>query len=381
MIQPLSFVLDEKRIIFQHGGMAFELQNPDDPRTAYLLEVLLGACSQAESGGGAFAFVTPAGVKLLLGDKTFERFKSKNTFDLVVGTDAITTPRSLAALEEASSRLKGLKVRAFLNSRRGSAFHPKFCWFRGARGGTLITGSGNLTRGGLISNWEAFSIEALSMSGARDVEKWWGDWTANAAAQMRPLTDGEVVARAEENARQPTRRLAAAEAPETAEREPEVAAAKPTSDVLIAEIPGTRDSARWKQANFDLETFQRYFGASRDSQRRIFLYHVGADGTLPEDPESRPSVSVPSGNFRFELGAASGLDYPTQGRPIAVFVKVAARTFRYRLLMPNDPAYLTVQRFLASKAPVLPGPNRIRRVQVTAAELQAAWPDSPLWAK
>ena len=102
---------------------------------------------------------------------------------------------------------------------------------------------------------------------------------------------------------------------------------------------------------------------------------MNADGTAGE-VESRPSVSVRSQNYRFELEAAAGLDYPERGRPVGVFVNVAPRTFRYRLLMPDDRSYTTVFNLLVS----LYGgrADRMRRVRTNVGVLRRAWPDSPL---
>ena len=54
--------------------MELIIQDPNDAETTYLLEALIGACTDAKKGGGAFAFVSPSGVKLLLNDKTFSKF-------------------------------------------------------------------------------------------------------------------------------------------------------------------------------------------------------------------------------------------------------------------------------------------------------------------
>jgi len=118
-----------------------------------------------------------------------------------------------------------------------------------------------------------------------------------------------------------------------------------------------------------------FFGARRGTLRRVGLQHVGADGCLG-DIENRPNVAVKSHNYRFELDAASGLAYPTRRRPIGVFVRVAARTFRYRLLMPGDQYYSVVQVFLAKRWSGNTG--RMRRISVAVEELRRAWPDSPL---
>jgi hypothetical protein len=142
--------------------------------------------------------------------------------------------------------------------------------------------------------------------------------------------------------------------------------------VLIVEIPRSGD--RWNQANFDLENYEQFFGAKRGTQRRILLQHVDANGKLGA-AESRPSVAVKSHNYRFELGAASGLPYPKRLLPIAAFVRVATRTFRYRLLMPGDPDYSIARAVLENR---WAGPrNQIRRISIRVNELLQVWPGAP----
>lgn len=361
--------------------MEFNIQDPNDAETTYLLEALIGACTDAKKGGGAFAFVSPSGVKLLLSDKTFSKFASKHEFDLIVGLDAVTTVKSLEVLNDSAAHLPGLKVRAFVHKRKGTIFHPKFCWFGEKGGGTLIAGSGNLTRGGLTQNWEAFTVTSLTTSQTKTVENKWKTWTAENAARLRDLNDPVVVAEATANivianaAKAVAKEQGKAQAAESEEDAAEIAIAEPQDEVLIAQIP--RASDRWNQANFDKETFETFFGAEPDSQQRIFLYHTELDGSYSDVPESRPSVAVKSHNYRFELAAAAGLEYPAAARPIAVFVRVALRTYRYRLLMPGDPHYLNVAAFLEANCPVKG--NRVRRYKTDVATIRAAWPDSPLW--
>jgi hypothetical protein len=145
-------------------------------------------------------------------------------------------------------------------------------------------------------------------------------------------------------------------------------------DVLIAEIP--RGSSRWNQANFDLYNYENFFGAKVGTTRYMFFRHVNLDGTL-DDTETRPSVAVKSSNWRFELAAAAGKKYPATGRPVAVFLRQASRNFLYRLLMPDDRDYPTVERILAahSRGPM----GRVRRVRLAISTLEQTWPNSPFW--
>lgn len=145
----------------------------------------------------------------------------------------------------------------------------------------------------------------------------------------------------------------------------------------MAEIPkGTADGRM--QANFSKEMFIKFFGASGTVQRSEFLYfHVRADGTLGEH-EHRPPVVTKSHNFRFELRAGKGLVYPTAGRPIGLFVRVATRTFLYMLLLPGVAGHREMARLLDSQA--APG-SIMRRIEFDAASVRAAWPGAPLWQR
>lgn len=145
--------------------------------------------------------------------------------------------------------------------------------------------------------------------------------------------------------------------------------------VLVAEIP--RGSNRWNQANFDLGTYTRFFGAKIGTQRNVRLQHVESDGSLGA-PETRPTVEVKSRNFRLELQAASGLAYPAAGRPIAVFVERAIGDYLYRLVLPTHSTdHKAVSQLL--KDQWRGRTDRMRRVITRTSELRRYWPSSPLW--
>ena len=114
------------------------------------------------------------------------------------------------------------------------------------------------------------------------------------------------------------------------------------NSILIAEIGA---GGRWKQVNFPIAMFQDFFGATAgDNSYHINLRHMKQNGDL-EDIELRQAVTVRSQNYRFEIGVAEG-EYPVDGRPVGVFIRVAQSNFLYRLLMPNDRDYETINRYL-----------------------------------
>lgn len=357
------------------------LQDPTNEQGPYLLESLTHAFRAASQIGGVFAFASSAGVRLFADGEEFREVARTGSVDLIVGTDAVTNDRALDALASIAREFPGVRARAFVNPKPEGLFHPKFCFAKKQGGGHLIAGSGNLTEGGLLGNWEAYSVDELNDQGMADVQSTWDNWTMKHEQWLLPLDDARVRERAARNhvmAREgdlPT--LVASTA--TTEDEPETTQLMPNSAVvLIAEIPASGD--RWKQANFDLDNYRNFFGAREDVADRLLIFrHVNADGTMADYERNRPPVTVKSRNFRFELAAASGIPYPTNGRPIGVFVRMVGRTFFYRLLLPGDAEYENVRRVLEQRArPGYPS-DRMRRERMTVEELRREWPTSPLW--
>jgi HKD family nuclease len=378
--------------------MLLNIQDPTRPTSASLQETLIAASTHAIKGGGAFAFVTPGGIQLFLEDTSFTQFLLNGTFDLIVGTDEITNLRSIEKLNELNNSYANFSVSAFLHNLRGSTFHPKFSWFKKDDGrGVLIVGSGNLTIKGLRENWEAFSINQLTEQQIDEVEQFWNDWKTACAPYLKQVNSEEVRTRVEQNVirRAPRRPV---EMPETETGEEPVEEdenpAEPILEeehpedlipwqintenrVLVAEIP--RGGSRWNQANFNQESFEDYFGGTRwDNSYRILLREVIDDGTL-QPIENRQAVSVQSHNWRFELGAANGLEYPDEGRPIGIFIRVGVRMFLYTLIMPGSANYDDVNNFLNS-TPWHGGAARLKRIQFSLQELRNHCPNLPFWS-
>lgn len=379
--------------------MSLHVQDPTNPNSEYLVDTLLDACSGACAGGGAFAFLSAGGVQLFLRDELFTNFLAQGQFELLVGVDAITDTAAISALTAVCREHPTIGARIFIPSHPRSIFHPKVAWFDQGDGGVLITGSGNLTAGGLRWNIEAYAVERLDSAAMSELREQWDEYLALTADCQFDPADARVVALLERNAarRQAMREAGISEpggGEEAVRTEPTVVveggaadqvapaeqpadlvpAIEPSTEVLVAEIP--RASTRWGQANFDQASFFGFFGASHSVQRRAYFFHVRDDGTLGSQ-EVRPAVAVRSHNYRFELEAASGLAYPEIGRPIGVFAKIATRTFIYMLLMPGMPGHAEIAGLL-ERASVMP-PGRLRRIVFAAADVHAAWPAAPLW--
>lgn len=406
----------------------FCIQDPSYENSKYLHETLISECVGCTTGAGAYAFATKDGINLLLLDDNFKDFLETGTFTLVVGTDDITNEHSIVSLIELQKKYGShLVVKAYVHNGKGSTFHPKFSWFQKTDGGVLVLGSGNLTQKGLRHNREAYNVVQYDEFGITEVIDEWNRWFVHSTPFLFDITDPIVLAKAKQNSEkikavstakatvqkehvikpgeiklsdiyktQPkdkktgtksaTKKIATAPvdhsasiSPAVTDEEIDIDASYWTitkdSSVLIAEIP--KSGNRWKQANFDKGTFEHYFGATcgENGEYRILLKNVNDDGTMDET-EIRPSVSVSSQNYRFELDAASDLDYPDgNNRPIAIFAKVSCRDFIYMLMMPEHPDYGEVMKFIGETA----APSmKMRRLQYVAGDVEMRIPSLAL---
>ena len=326
-------------------------QDPYFTDSYTLHEALIQTCSTSMEGKGAYAFASRSGLDILFRDSVFDSLLERGQYSLIVGIDEITNLASLEALNLIMTDKPNLRVKAFDHNNRGSLFHPKLSYFKNQdESGTLIVGSGNLTLGGLRRNREAFSLMHLSVDELVRIEQYWQAWLNQSNELLKDIDNADVIRKATDNQYIRRTRIRPPEEEVVIEEEIPVIEPEeidilhqdgwqfyPDSEVLIAEIP--RSGNRWKQANFDIDTFQNFFGATPgDNSQRILLRNVNDDLSLSEI-EVRPSVSVVSQNYRFELDAASGLPYPNNGKPIGVFIKVTTRMFLYHLFMPNQPYY------------------------------------------
>lgn len=409
----------------------FCIQDPSYENSKYLHETLISECVGCVSGAGAYAFATKDGINLLLLDDNFKDFLETGTFTLVVGTDDITNEHSIVSLIELQKKYGShLVVKAYVHNGKGSTFHPKFSWFQKNDGGVLVLGSGNLTQKGLRHNREAYNVVQYDESGITEVVDEWNRWFLHSTPFLFDITDPVVLAKAKQNSEkikavstakatvqrehtikpgevkladiyksQPKDKRTGKKAtskkslpvpedqstpisPAVTDEEIDIDASYWTinkdSAVLIAEIP--KSGNRWKQANFDKSTFEHYFGATcgENGEYRILLKNVNDDGTMDET-EIRPSVSVSSQNYRFELEAASDLEYPDGNeRPIAIFAKVSRRDFIYMLLMPEHPSYGEVMAFIGETA----APSmKMRRLQYIAGDVETRIPSLALWTR
>lgn len=383
----------------------FYIQDPLFEDGITLHEALLKASENAIDGGGAYAFVTAGGIKLLLEDKAFSNLLEVGHFKLIIGIDDVTSEKALNKVKDIKDiHQSRLETYVFLHNTKGSLFHPKFSWFKNGNGGTLVLGSGNLTEKGLRRNREAFSIINLSQQKIEEVEEYWNNWLSVNNQFLKSIDDEDVLKKANENSkkssfiskhqtelRQEEKDREEAQEEIQEEQETEISPDAPrfeeedltawtfdnSNSVLVAEIPDNNN--RWKQANFSKHTFQSFFGATAgvNGYYRMLLRNVTATGELAET-EIRPAVSVASRNYRIELGAATGLPYTQPSRPIGVFIRVSTRDFLYVLAMPSDTYYSEVKDYLDRVIPTRHN-NQMKRHLSVVDDIKSECPNLPFW--
>ena len=410
--------------------MNFCIQDPSYKESMYLHETILDASKGGINGGGAYAFASRGGIELLLADETFKQFLEKGKFFLVVGMDDITNIRALQTLKAFVEKYSGhLTVKAYIHNNKGSTFHPKYCWFQKIEGGVLIIGSGNLTEQGLRHNREAYSVIDCNAEEISSVAEKWDEWIAHSQPFLFDIDDTRVLSVASKNAtkahevakakkavlekadtpdeqalkelfqKQPKDLFKKKRLPlqkKESEKKPVITppvsitipvvadyneddyywTISPDSDVLVAEIPKSGD--RWKQVNFSKEVFEDFFGATcgENGVYRVLLKNVNSHGTVG-DTEVRPSVSVSSHNYRFELDAATGLEYPKgKNRPIGVFAKVSERDFLYQLVMPDDIGYNSLTSALDKREHAS---SKMRRLTYLCKDISEETSELAIW--
>lgn len=359
--------------------MLLRLQDPNYSNSYSLHEALIDVCSSASSGKGAYAFVSKTGANILLGDVEFGRMLDRGSYQLIVGIDEITNTSTIEKLIEFQESYNSLNINAFLHNSRNSLFHLKISYFSRDDGcGSLVIGSGNLTTGGLRKNREAFAVVNLSKRELINIEAYWNEWITQSNRYLKPLTDAGVLAKVALNSLRararkelpviPTQPIQVDELPASEEGidESQEWSFQENNLVLLAEIP--RSGSRWNQANFDINTFENFFGATAgDNSQRILLRNVLSNRHLG-DIEIRPSVSVVSQNYRFELEAAAGLNYPDDGRPIGIFIRLSPRMFIYKVFMPEtDDKHTEFADWMNSNWKGRT--NRMKRIVVKAGEI------------
>ncbi len=365
------------------------IQDPYFSQSYTLHEALIKSCASSIVGCGAYAFASKSGVDILFKDKEFDALLERGKYSIIVGIDSITNLACLEALNKIKEVRPNLDIKAFFHTNPNTLFHPKISYFKNEQGGgSLIVGSGNLTIGGLRRNREIFGLIDMNKEEIGRIEADWLSWLHESKNNLKEIDDELVINKAKEN--EYIRKLQTSlivrkkvDKPPKESTEDNIITEVTTIDeevvaieegwqyyadneVLLAEIPQSGD--RWKQANFDKDTFSNFFGATPgNNNQRILLRYLNEDGSLAPT-EIRQSVSVKSQNYRFELDAASGLDYPTEGKPIGLFIRLTTRMFLYNLFMPNHSLYFEIKNWMDNHWQGRS--DRMKRIVSTAHEIK-----------
>ena len=357
----------------------FHVQDPTSADTVYLLEAIIKSLRGATLCTAMFAFATEPGVDSLIGDPETQEFLRHSRMSLLVGLDAVTSPRALRRLRELEHEYDHLCVRVFWNP-RDALFHMKLARFEYPDGSrSVIVGSGNLTPGGLYTNFEAFSLVHVQRGETLDVSSW-DRFLSDHERNIRGI-DEEAIDRAERNIAQLRRQLH--ELNVTPQRRSEDVASGDTTSLipvggntdryLIAQVP--KAGNRWTQVHFNLDVIEQFFRIKHDSSQRVYLWEVHMDGTVA-DQEVRPCVySQANKNLKIEVAARHGEPYPTDGVPIAVYRELHARSFAYMVLLPGDTGYDEMVELNRISEPLGRG---LRRVITGGGNIRSVWEECPL---
>jgi hypothetical protein len=356
----------------------FRIQDPTDPNTEYLYEAIIVAASDATTWHGMYAFATRGGVDQLIEDPVVHDFIHKGgEIDLIVGIDAITNRQTLERLRELEARHRNFRPRVFWNNTRG-LFHPKISRFGYADGRKkLIVGSGNLTPGGLMHNFEGYSVVSGKRGDKLDMSSL-DAFLSRHAADIRVI-DQEALDRAALNINRPVAGVPHAKTPVSAPtgNVPAVdagkAAAVALDRILVAQVPAA--GGRWSQGHFNADIIKQFFKVTNIGTQFTYLTDVDSAGVRGEEKVRRVVYSQSNKNYKIEMSAAKGKDYPATGHPLLVFRERQARCFDYLLLMPGESGFSEMSRLSQSLPTVGKG---LRRSITDVTALAGAWPTCPL---
>lgn len=143
------------------------IRNPYSPRLGDVLKDFLKKHEDFTNFSCAVAFAKQSGVNTLL--PALEFFLSQGKYcDFIIGIDQNGT--SYEALKTLSSLNPNLKCYIQHCTNNAVTFHPKFFLFNSPHHPVLITGSGNLTLGGLYTNDEISVLQCLDITQQEDYE-------------------------------------------------------------------------------------------------------------------------------------------------------------------------------------------------------------------
>lgn len=358
----------------------FCMQDPTDPDTEYLYEAIISEAVSATAWQGMYAFATRGGVDQLVEDPVVQEFLARGgEIDLIVGIDAITNRATLERLLELAKKYAKLfRPRVFWNESSG-LFHPKISHFQFKDGHqTVIVGSGNLTPGGMTHNFEAYCVATAQPKAKLDLSSLEA-FLERQAANIREI-DNAALERAALNVIKPIKTAKEKAAP-TGKKQivfatPKLTAVQPTFNrFLIAQVP--KAGKRWAQGHFNAEVIKSFFRVTDLVTQRVFLTPVDLAGVHGSEAVRPVIYSKSNKNYKIELAAAKGLEYPEEGPPVAIFRERKVRAFDYILLMPDYAGYKPMLKLSKTLEKVGKGLPRVITDSGTVANV---WNTCPLLA-
>lgn len=375
----------------------------------------------------AVAWAKHSGLSRLQND--ILRFRAAGGYaEIILGVD-----EGGATVEGLSLALKLFDEAHVFHDPGQRTFHPKIYAVEGASSATLIVGSGNATKGGLFTNFEAGLVVNLELSDECDAAllsdvRAYFDRLGSDAMFCRPL-DADLVdsliedprirvtperlantARKISNSESPSGafgrkamkglkgappaaedldddfdddRLTAGEEPDKAATQrqpsnsqqpgPPATATLVSADVLVAEIP--KNAPNRLQADVGREFFVSFFGGTPGAAAQVQIRPVDPSGHLGLI-ESRALIGTKSHNYRLELADGRSTPYPTVGRPIGLFSRMSSGIIAYIVLWPTDVAHPAVEALLTARFG--PAGHSMRRTLVAKGDIVSAWPACPL---
>jgi|SRR5665213_294422 len=332
------------------------------------------------------AFASGSAVEAL--EPLFDIFLSDgNSIDFIIGIDRNGTSQdAISRLYELShAYTKQITCRVFHAPSSAAIFHPKLYLYHRADKLSAVTGSANLTLGGLAHNFESlFLYKDISRSSveARALVDVWNTFAHPAhplkGAFLRPLTKDysrELLRKLPKYSQieqkippsgigeiwKPISKVSLPRS-RTKIQKGKRAATKPKRAFLAIDI---LTETRETQMQFPLAVVERFFGIERHKEGSIPLSQIRA-GELTQ-PIERPVV-ISSGRQgsrlmrRIEMPQIAG-----KLRPLAaIFLRFTGKTFAVAIVPRGTSAYTKVNRFLDTHGEQ--PQHAVRRYYVGAAD-------------
>lgn len=340
--------------------------------------------------------------------------------DLTIGVDLRSTTYEAAWYLMHSVAGRGRMLLA--SSEPGATFHPKVYVFsngspadanvpralRSATDALVITGSSNITGGGLFGNDEASTVWTPPLADQSGRAAWlafvgalspWvmpsGSTIIGKATKSRLLSlarAGTLPAEMSVPATRPRGPGSAPKKPRPRQRKrppkppplagPSPPALKPPTpttppglSVLVARMT-FGGSRRWPQWELNKDVLSAFFGLAAPGSVITREGVTRAGKRLPA--ETTPLVIGSNKNRRLEFPEPDHRPDPAPGAALLVAVDRRPGPFRYAVLLPGDAEYAAVEALNRATPPLGQYVEATRRVVVPFAALTAVWPGCPL---